>query len=541
MRPSKARGSAEINVGTLMHALEVRQAELELQNQELITGNEELRRSNLALAIARDRYHVLHDLAPAPLVTVDTEGQVLDINGAAERLLRTLRHLVVDRPLALFVDPVTRPTLRALLTRLFAGYAAEPTELSLVVDGADACDVVVDGVLFREEGRAHVVLAFVDLTERKRVEEERHQIELGAAAAQRLESLGVLAGGIAHDFNNLLTVVLSGTDYVLRALDGSPLAEQLTQVRQAARQAGEFAHQMLAYSGHASTPPRDLDLPAIVRDLEPLIRASAKTTPVNVVLPRTPAWITGDETQLRQVVLNLVINAAEAMVGRSGAITITITTGPRVLLEVSDQGGGMDAATRARIFEPYYSTKFVGRGLGLAVVQGIVRGHGGEMSVESEVDRGTTFRVYLPPGTPAPDVGVAATPSGEPRRFSGRLLVVDDEPLIVRLAERILADFGFEVLTATDGAEAIEVFRTEGARIDLVLMDLAMPNMGGVDAAQAIHELRADVPIVLVTGYGEIPPEAGSSFVAMLAKPFDVTEMHNVIAKHVRPTTSGEC
>jgi two-component system cell cycle sensor histidine kinase/response regulator CckA len=348
--------------------------------------------------------------------------------------------------------------------------------------------------------------------------------------AHRLESLGVLAGGIAHDFNNLLTVVLGGTDLVLRTLAGSPAIEPLIQVRQAALHAGELAHQMLAYTGLASSSPRPLDLGALVREVEALIAAAAGTTPVSLDLPDTGRWVSGDATQLRQVVLNLVINAAEATAGRAGSIALSVRSdGASVVLAVADSGVGMDAATQERIFEPYYSTKFVGRGLGLAVVQGIVRGHKGTLTVESEIGRGTTMRVHLPGMRPAEET--RRTESIARWRRSGTVLLVDDDRPVRTAIERILVELGFEVLVAGDGVEAIEIFRTEGERVDLVLMDHAMPRMNGPTAAAAIHGVRAEVPIVLVTGYAEVPADAGGVFSGMLSKPFDIAALEQLLAR----------
>ena len=246
-----------------------------------------------------------------------------------------------------------------------------------------------------------------------------------------------------------------------------------------------------------------------------------------------------------------MINAAEAMRDRGGAVEISTYEAAEIppddgddagrepqaargyaVLEVSDSGPGMDAATRARIFEPYFTTKFTGRGLGLAVVQGIVRGHGATLRVTSRVDHGTTFRVFfpaVPSPSDAPSSRGATRESAE--RRGGTVLLVDDEPAVRRTVKRTLERQGFDVLVACDGAEAVEVFRGAAAEITLVLMDLTMPTMGGVEASAAIRELRGDVPIVLVTGYGEVPPEAGRLFTATLPKPFRHQDLEGIVAR----------
>ena len=548
---SRLAGRPELDVEALVHTLEVHQAELELQNQELIAANDELRLRNAELAAARDRYRALQEVAPVPLVTLDPEGRVVDVNRAAEALLQAPREMLLTRRFALFVAEAARLEAAALLTALRAAGRAHQVELALAVEGQPAIDVVVDGVMLADREAPLTVLAMVDVSTRRRAEALRRELEHRAEESQRLESLGVLAGGIAHDFNNLLTIVLAGTDHALRTLgDNAPSAEPLHEVRRAAYHAGNLAHQMLAYSGHGSAPARAIDLVHLIRGLEPALLAAAKGVPLTVGLPEPLPWVVGDDTQLRQVVLNLTTNAAEAMHDRRGTLAITTTTatltaaaiarmqfadnvvpGPFVVLEIRDDGTGMDAATQERIFEPYFSTKFAGRGLGLAVVRGTVRGHGGALTVESVLDRGTTIRVYLPAVSPpsAPAL-IAATPDA-PWRGSGGVLIVDDDPHVQRVMARIVKTLGFTVVSAFGGEDALAQLTAAGAHFDLVLMDLTMPGMDGVEVATAIRAIHADLPIILVTGFGEIPPEAGSVFVAMISKPFDVQGIRQVIQR----------
>ncbi len=244
-------------------------------------------------------------------------------------------------------------------------------------------------------------------------------------------------------------------------------------------------------------------------------------------------WITGDQGQLRQVVLNLVINAAEAMQGRDGGVALTARADAgAVVIEVRDDGIGMDAELQARIFEPYVSTKFTGRGLGLAVVAGIVRGHGGTIAVASEVGVGTTFTVRLPAGARA----VAAVAVDEtPWRGTGTVLLVDDDAAVRRGVARMLVSLGFEVLAAGDGAEGVAMLTQDPARVDVVIMDQTMPRLDGVAAATAMRALGVTVPIVLISGYGDMPPGAGDVLDAVLAKPFGI----DVIRRTLRPLLAG--
>ncbi|MBL0216947.1 MAG: response regulator [Myxococcales bacterium] len=533
---------------TELAALERYQAELEVQNHELREVNAELQQANLALRAARDRYQALHDLAPVPLVTIDATGVLRDVNRAACELLRAPREHLIERRLLVFVPEARRPALNELISSLFASPAAQACETELEFDeGVPAVEILLDGAAIEDEGRAVAVLALVDVTTKKVNERRSHE-------ALRLESLGTLAGGIAHTFNNLLTVVLGGTDHVLDELGrSSKLAEPLLDVHRAARQAGELAHQMLAYSGHGSEPAHNLQLARMIENLEPMLRTSAPGVPLELHLDSSVPPILADELQLRQVVINLVVNAAEAMRDRAGSISITVreieltptdlertpelrelVTRRNVVLEVRDEGTGMTAATAARAFDPYFSTRRLGRGLGLSVVRGIVRGHRGVVAIETQLDHGTTFRIYLPAALPAEIAPAPSLPPSVKPLLVGRVLVVDDDPQVVRIVERVIRRLGLTVVSARGGAEAIELVQREGSALDLVLMDLSMPEVSGLAAGTAIRALYPALPIVLITGFGEIPPEAGSVFTSMLAKPFDATALGAAVRRFLQ-------
>jgi signal transduction histidine kinase/CheY-like chemotaxis protein len=316
--------------------------------------------------------------------------------------------------------------------------------------------------------------------------------------AQKLESLGLLAGGIAHDFNNLLMAVVGNADLALTKLaEDSPARGHVESIRSAAQRAADLAKQMLDYSAKGRFIVESLDLSTVVEELAPLLEASiSKKAALELHLAPDLPPIAADPAQMRQVVLNLVTNASQAIGEASGVITITtglLETG--VFLEVSDTGGGMDRGTRDRIFEPFFTTKPGGRGLGLATAYGIVRGHAGTIEVSSEPGGGSTFRVLLPPREqPLRD---------ETWQGSGTILVVDDELAVREVTKSMLRELGFEILTACDGREAVEVFRRRGHEIDLVLLDMTMPNMGGDEACREIRALRNDARILLTSGYNE--------------------------------------
>jgi len=285
--------------------------------------------------------------------------------------------------------------------------AGKPREMELVFEGP-ACWLSRFVPVCADDGTVESILVIAtDITDRKRAEEERRRLEAHVQDAQRLESLGVLAGGIAHDFNNLLTGILGSASLAaMKVPPDSPAAEQLSRVLAAAEKAAELTSKMLAYAGKGQFLPVPLDLNRVIEGVLPLVRTSVgKTASIQLALaPNLPA-IEADGNQLQQVVVNLLTNAAEAhareIVVRTGAMTGgDLSPHPSVFLEVKDDGTGMDEETRMRIFDPFFSTKFIGRGLGLSAVAGIVKGHGGRIRVESAPNRGTSFTVLFPAGRP---------------------------------------------------------------------------------------------------------------------------------------------
>lgn len=388
---------------------------------------------------------------------------------------------------------------------------------------------------------------------RSEAEAERRRLEAQLQHAQKLESLGVLAGGIAHDFNNLLTSILGYADLALQELPAaSPARSLIDETVKGARQAAELTTQMLAYSGKGRFVVEAIDLSALVQDMTRLLQISiSKKCLLRFnLMPELPA-IDGDAAQIRQIVMNLVINASEAVGDRSGAIVLStgvmhcdraylsetyldddLPEGLYVHLEVADTGCGIAEDVRDRLFDPFFTTKFTGRGLGLSAVLGIVRGHRGAIKVYGEPDKGSTFKVLFPPSL------AAATPPGPiageaiPWRGHGTILVVDDEESVRGLARRMLETMGFSVLTAADGRDAVSVFAREGEHIDLVLLDMTMPHLDGEETFRELRRLRADVRTVLCSGYNEQTATgrfAGKGLTAFLQKPYRYEELLAVV------------
>jgi signal transduction histidine kinase/CheY-like chemotaxis protein len=402
-----------------------------------------------------------------------------------------------------------------------------------------------------------LLVSAIEITERKAAEEQRLEIERKLLETQKLESLGLLAGGIAHDFNNLLTTVLGNVGLALMDLPpGVAARENIEQIERVAQRAADLTRQMLAYAGKGRFVIQRLDLSAIVKEMADLLQISI---PKNVLLrynfaPRLPA-VEADATQIRQVVMNLVVNAADAIGTQQGVITITsgatqadrpylsetylapdLPVGEYAYIEVADTGCGMDAAMRERIFEPFFTTKFTGRGLGLAAVLGIVRGHRGALKVYSEPGRGSTFKLLLPAADAAAEPLAAPAAATTDWRGAGIVLVVDDDADVRAVATRILERRGFSVLTAADGLSGLEVFREQAGGLACVLLDMTMPHMSGEEAFRAMRRLDPDTPIILMSGYNEqevISQFAGRRLAGFLQKPFTAEDLRRLLAQIV--------
>ncbi len=394
------------------------------------------------------------------------------------------------------------------------------------------------------EDRVEQAISFsLDITERRRAEQEQTRLREQMLHTQKLESLGVLAGGIAHDFNNLLLVIAGNVELAQQTIGPQdPASECLADALDAAKTAADLCKQMLAYAGRGRFVIEAIDLTRLVGEMTQLLGVSiSKGAHLQRDLaPELPA-VEGDSSQLRQVVLNLITNASDAIGDRQGAITVRtrlvrldgrplpgavgsppIEAGDYVLLEVDDTGGGIDDATRARMFEPFFSTKASGRGLGLSATLGIIRQHRGVILVESTLGVGATIKIYFPAIADAP--AQPSRPRSEaPAPGRGLVLVVDDEEGIRRFASRALTTAGYEVMTSAEGREALACQARHGDRLRLVLLDLTMPELSGQDTLHALRERNPKLPIIVMSGYTESTLRA--SDVSFLAKPFRADEL----------------
>ncbi len=400
----------------------------------------------------------------------------------------------------------------------------------------------------------------LDITPRIRAEEEKARLQAQLLQAQKMESLGVLAGGIAHDFNNMLTGMLGGAELALMDIgDEASVREHLEHVRTTAQQAADLCRQLLAYSGKGRFVVEPIDMTSVVEEMTHLLEVSvSKKAVLRFDLARDLPRVEADVSQLRQIVLNLVINASEALEKRSGTILIAtgamdcdekylsetwldenLPSGCYTFLEVSDTGLGMDQETKTRVFDPFFSTKFAGRGLGLAATLGIVRGHHGAIKVYSEEGRGTTFKVLLPAlDVTAADVAAKGAAPAVQWRGSGRILLVDDEETVRAVGKRMLERLGLSVLIAEDGRRALEIYREHAESIDLVLLDMTMPHLDGEETFREIRRIRKDVSVILISGYNEqdaVSRFAGKGLAGFLQKPLSLDTLREKLRELMTP------
>lgn len=399
---------------------------------------------------------------------------------------------------------------------------------------------------------------FSNAWDRKRAEEDRQQLQQQIQHAQKLESLGVLAGGIAHDFNNLLMGILGNADLAMLELPpGSPIKVYLEGVETASRRAAELCRQMLAYSGRGRFVVEPVSLNSLIEEMSHLLQVSiTKKAQIRYSLGKNLPAVEADATQLRQIIMNLITNASEALGDTGGMISLSTGTlecdqayldatwldeklpeGRYVFFEVSDSGCGMDRETLQKIFDPFFSTKFTGRGLGLAAAMGIVRGHQGALKVYTEVGKGSTFKVLLPacgesPGSVATDARVAPGWRGE-----GLVLLVDDEQSVRTVGKIMLEKLGFSVITANDGNEALTLFQTHRDAIVCVLLDLTMPNMDGEETFRALRKIDPKVCVILSSGYNEQDVASrfgGKGLSGFVQKPYNLTVLQDKLCQVTR-------
>ncbi|MEO6951853.1 MAG: ATP-binding protein [Polyangia bacterium] len=444
-------------------------------------------------------------------------------------LRKTARLLATDE---------SRPQLYELYDNVSRDGERRHVDAAFVIEGtARHLQIVLrgrrgpDGVLVEVNG------TLKDVTERKHVEAARIRFEQQLAETQRLESLGLLAGGIAHDVNNLLVGVLANASLIKDELPSEDVHhEAAAEIEMAARRMAELTRQILDYAGRSRVAPQPLDLNALISETVQLVRRTMpQAAKVDLALSTEPMIVEADAAQLRQVVMNLVINAGEALAGRPGDVRIETHpeeesgTSARAIIVVSDTGVGMDADVHRRIFDPFFTTKEKGRGLGLSAVHGIIRRMGGTITVTSQPLRGTQFRVALPLSERR--ALATATPAARSVRTKRlRVLVVDDEAVVRSAVERMLARMDCEVTLADGGHVALHHFAAHPSQFDVVLLDVLMPYLSGADVLREIRRIAPAQRVVMMSGFVGGDEEATLSADGFLRKPFTREELEALLA-----------
>jgi two-component system, cell cycle sensor histidine kinase and response regulator CckA len=515
-----------------------------------------LRAAERAAARSREQLLSVAELAHIGYFTCDVENQSGTWTSELYRILGLDPALTLPTADAFRarVHPEDLVALADAMSQAAKGQSAQLHYRIVRPDGeVRNCLGIIEGDV-DERGRAVVVGQLQDLTNLRRAEEERRKLELQVMQSQKLESLGVLAGGIAHDFNNLLTSILGNADLALRELSpANPVGVYLEDIDKVSRRAAELCRQMLAYSGKGRFVVQPLSLNDVVREMGHLLSVSiSKKAVVKYNFFMHLPSVMADATQVRQVVMNLITNASDAIAETSGVITLSTgvmdcddeylrgvvdatdahQAGQYVFLEVSDTGCGIEPENLSRIFDPFFTTKFTGRGLGLAAVMGIVRGHRGALRVYSEVGRGTTFKVLLPAHhEPAFATDDAESPS-QNWKGHGVVLLADDEQSIRSMGRRILERFGFQVLLAADGREAVEQFTKHREEIRLVVLDMTMPHLDGEACFRELRRIDPNVKVIMTSGYSEqdvVSRFVGKGLAGFVQKPYKTADLMPVV------------
>ena len=498
------------------------------------------------------------------IVAMDAEGLILEFNRAAEVMFGYRREDVIGKPLAECIVPeASRAAHRRGLARRVESdegpILGERVELSAMRSNGEEFPVELTITRLGLDGAPRFAGFIRDLSRVHHAEEERRKVELKMQQAQKLESLGLLASGIAHDFNNLLVGVLGHADLIAEAVElPAPEQESIEEIKNAARRASELCHQLLAYSGEGSFRVERVDLGDVLTEIIKLLQLSIpqKATLRLDLAAQLPA-VEVETTQIRQVMMNLISNASEALGSSGGEISISTGTahcdahyfqhtlpshgpmeGQYAFFEVSDNGCGMDLETCRKIFDPFFTTKAGGRGLGLAAVLGIVRGHNGALKVYSEPGHGTSFKVLIPCAD-QPAAAAAQRLAAEEWRGSGTVLLVDDDATVRAVGKRLLEKLGFAVVTAESGRQALALFRQFSSSIHCVILDLTLRDMGGDEVMPELRRICTRVPVILSSGYNE--REALARFerrqlAGFLRKPYELVDVVEQLRRITAPT-----
>lgn len=515
MEPTTLSAYAPEEIQRVFHELQVHQIELEMQNEELRTAQAQI-------DAGRARYFDLYDLAPVSYCTVSEKGFILEANLTMATLLGVPRSVLVTQPVSGFIVKEDQDIYYLHRKRIFETGEFQECDLRLVKpDGAFIWAHLTGTAAQAEDGRPLCRLVLTDITAQKQAEETNEKLQAQLSQVQKMEAVGRLAGGVAHDFNNMLGIILGHTELALgRVVPNDPLHANLEEIRKAAQRSADLTRQLLAFARKQTVTPKVLDLNTNVEGMLKMLRRLVGEDIFLSWKPGQDLWsIKMDPSQIDQILANLCVNARDAIAG-GGKITLEthnvvlndekscgqqagFIPGDYVKLTVGDDGCGMDAQTLLLIFEPFFTTKEMdkGTGLGLATVHGIVRQNRGFISVCSHSGQGTTFSVYLPRYGAEPELPQEKIPAEAIAYGHETILLVEDEPALLKMTTMILENQGYTVLAAISANDAICMAREYCKRIDLLLTDVIMPDMNGCDLAKQLLSVSPGIKCLFMSGY----------------------------------------
>ncbi len=541
--PAESKNNGAQDLNSLLHELEVHQIELALQNEELLRSRAEIEES-------RQKYLDLYDFAPVGYITYDDRtGHITETNHAGAGMLGCEKGTAVGKKLMSFIMPESQDVFYFHKNKCFETREKQTCELKLKKKGHPPVPVQLSSMPVDAEGPMKLLrIALTDISERTLLWDQLRE-------SRKTEAIGTLAGGIAHEFNNMLGGITNYAELAKADMPADrPAREYLDEVLKLCKKARDVVMQVLSYSQKPRTEYKPVVVHSLVAETVKLMRSSIPTNiDIRQDIDGQAGTVLGNHTQIQQVLINLCINAAQAMKLKSGLLTIKVVpvaldaeqvrhftdlrAGAYVKLTVSDTGTGFDPAITERIFDPFFTTKEVGdgRGMGLAEAQGIVKSHGGAITVSSILGAGTTVTVFFPASA---DAAAVNAPDTRLQGGTERILMVDDEECIVIPAKMMLENLGYRVTALTDSLETLELFRKTPDDFDFVITDLSMPHLTGERLAAEIIKIRKDIPVVIATGFvGAADNEdlKKSGVRGVIAKPYSMQEF----AKSIRSILDG--
>lgn len=504
-----------------------------------------------ALRESEERFRMAYQTIPDPVTIIRAEdGRCIDINEGFTATTGWTREEVIGKTakdLDIWNNPKDRETF---IEGISKEGQIKNLEAKFKLKNNDIISGLFSAKLLMLDEKPHILSITRDISELKKAQKEKEDLEIRLRQAQKMEAIGTLAGGIAHDFNNILAAVMGYSEMALMDVaEESPAGDNIKQALQAALRARDLIKQILAFSRQTEVEPKALRFYQVVNEALKLVRASLPATiEIRQNIGNQTDYVLADPIQMHQVIMNLCTNAHHAMADKGGELQVNLARvdlgieeaskfpdlqpGPYLKLTVSDTGHGMDAETIERIFDPYFTTKARGKGtgLGLAVVHGIIKSYGGAVEVKSEIGKGTTFEVFFPRATP--ELQPDAKETGDLQFGTERILFVDDEKILADLAENMLEYLGYQVVAKTDAVEALEAFESEPQNYDLVITDMTMPKITGDRLAKEIKAIRSEIPIIICSGYNEVLDKTkakSTGISAYLMKPISLKDLSDCI------------